>query len=351
MRVVVVGATGNVGTSVLESLAGEGAVDEVVGIARRRPGLRMAKTSFVEADIAEDDLEPHLRGADAVVHLAWVIQPSRDEATLHRINVGGSARLFDAAARAGVPAIVYASSIGAYAPGPKNRAVDESWSTAGIPSSWYSRHKSAVERILDGFEAVHPEVRVVRLRPALVFKREAASGIRRLFIGPLLPSPLLRRGLVPLLPAPARGRAQAVHSKDLADAYRRAILDEDARGAYNVAAEPVLDMGEVARLLGARTVPVPAAVIRAATDATWRAHLQPTPPGWLDLALGVPIMDTGRIRRELAWSPRRTSSEAFLELFAGLRESAGLDTPPLAPDTGGPLRLRELLSGVGGTSR
>ncbi len=351
MRVVVVGATGNVGTSLLESLAGEERVDEVVGIARRRPGLRVAKTSFVQADIARDDLAPHLAGADVVVHLAWVIQPSHDEATLHRINVGGSARLFDAAARAGVAAIVYASSIGAYAPGPKDRAVDESWSTAGIPSSWYSRHKAAVERILDGFEAVHPEIRVVRFRPALVFKREAASGIRRLFIGPLLPSPLLRRGLVPVLPAPPRARVQAVHSKDLGDAYRLAILDDEARGAFNVAAEPVLDIAEVARLLGARTVPVPTGVIRAAADVSWRARLQPTPPGWLDLGLGVPIMDSTRARRELGWNPRRTSSEAFLELFAGLRDSAGIDTPPLAPDTGGPLRLRELLTGVGGTSR
>ena len=70
MRVVVVGATGNVGTSLLEALAGDEAVGEVVGVARRRPGLKVAKTTFVEADIAKDDLEPHFRGADAVVHLA-----------------------------------------------------------------------------------------------------------------------------------------------------------------------------------------------------------------------------------------------------------------------------------------
>jgi UDP-glucose 4-epimerase len=350
VRVVVVGATGNVGTSLLEVLAGEDRVDEVIGVARRRPGLRVAKTTFVEADIAEDDLEPHLRGADALVHLAWLIQPSHDEHTTQRVNVGGSARLFDAAARAGVKSIVYASSVGAYAKGPKDRPVDESWSTAGIASSFYSRHKAAVERILDGFEAVHPDIRVVRIRSGLVFKREAASGIRRLFIGPLLPSPLLRRGLVPILPAPERARVQAVHSKDLGDAYRLALLS-DVRGAFNVAADPVLDIDEIARLLGARTVPVPASVIRAAADATWRARLQPTPPGWLDLGLGVPIMDVGRARRELRWSPRRTSSEAFLELFAGLRDSAGIDTPPLAPDTSGPLRLRELLTRVGGTSR
>src|SRR5205814_6220334 len=143
-------------------------------------------------------------------HLAWLIQPSRDESVTHATNVEGSQRVFDAAARAGVPALVYASSVGAYAPGPKDRAVDESWPTTGISSSFYARHKAAVERILDSFEDVHPEIRVVRLRPGLIFKRAAATGIRRLFAGPLLPSQLVRRELIPIVPSHPRLVFQAV---------------------------------------------------------------------------------------------------------------------------------------------
>ena len=71
----------------------------------------------------------------------------------------GSRRVFSAAAAAGVPALVYASSVGAYSPGPKDRAVDESWPTGGIKTSFYSRHKAEVEQLLDVFEAEHPEVR------------------------------------------------------------------------------------------------------------------------------------------------------------------------------------------------
>ena len=84
---------------------------------------------------------------------------------------------------------------------------------------------------------------------------------------------------------------------------------------------------------------------------TWRARLQPTPEGWVDLALGVPVMDTGRARRELGWSPRRTGGEALRELLDGLRRSDGLPTPPLDPRTGGPLRVREVLTGLGGSAR
>jgi UDP-glucose 4-epimerase len=350
MRVAVTGATGNVGTSLLTALAGDDAVDEIVGIARRRPGISFPRTRWVCADVTRDDLVGAFRGADAVVHLAWLIQPSHDRETTRAVNVEGSRRVFDAAAAAGVPALVYASSVGAYSPGPKDRRVDESWPTDGIPTSFYSRDKAQVESILDSFELANPDMRVVRLRPGLIFKGDAASGIRRLFAGPLLPTPLLRRRLIAVVPALERLRFQALHSLDVGEAYRLAVL-RDVRGAFNVAAEPVLDPVELGRLLGARPVAVPERALRAAVTASWRLRLQPTPPGWLDLALGVPLMDTTRAREELRWSPAHTSGEALLELIDGMRRGNGLDTAPLAPGGAGPLRAREFLTGVGGRSR
>jgi UDP-glucose 4-epimerase len=352
MRVVVTGATGNVGTAVLRALGGEEAVEEIVGVARRRPdGPPPAKTTWAQADVSRDDLEPLLRGADCVVHLAWLIQPSRDESVTYATNVTGSARVFAAAARAGVSSVVYASSIGAYAPGPKDHGVDEAWPTTGIPSSFYARHKAAVERELDRFEREHPDVRVVRLRPGLIFQRAAATGIRRLFVGPLLPGALVRPELLPLVPRHPRLRAQAVHSDDVADAYRRAVVRPDARGAYNVAAEPPLDGDVVARLLGARAVDVPARMLRAGAALSWLLRLQPSEPGWVDMGLAVPLMDCSRVRDDLGWTPAHSAEEAFLELLAGLRDGAGHPTPPLDPRTSGPLRVREVLTGVGRTSK
>src|SRR5579862_5862130 len=126
MRVVVVGATGNVGTSVLTSLASDPSVEEIVAVARHPARLEQARTTFVAADVTRDALAPIFRGAAAVVHLAWVIQPSRRAALLHDVNVNGSERVARAVLEAGVPALVYASSVGAYSPGPKDRTVDES---------------------------------------------------------------------------------------------------------------------------------------------------------------------------------------------------------------------------------
>ena len=337
MRVVVVGATGNVGTSLLEALAGEPDVS-VLGLARRLPQLELPNIEWAAADVASSDLVPHFRGADCVVHLAWLIQPSRDPQKMRLANVHGSMRVFEAVGEAGIPALVYASSVGAYSPGPKDRPVDESWPTDGIRSSLYSRHKAEVERILDAFERDRPETRVVRLRPGLIFKREAASGIRRLFAGPFLPTALVRPGLVPFVPDIPRLRFQGVHSRDVGEAYRLAVFG-DVRGAFNIAADPVLDPPELARLLRARRLRMPARLLRGAATLTWRLHLQPTPPGWLDLALAVPLLDVTRARSELGWVPRRRADEALLELMEGIRVGAGAPTPPLDPAT----RVRELV--------
>jgi UDP-glucose 4-epimerase len=346
MRVVVTGASGNVGTSVLEALAGEPEVKEVVGLARRVPDADFPKVEWVGADVTESELTPIFSGADAVVHLAWAIQPSRNEGVTERINVGGTRQVLDAVARAGVETLVYASSVGAYSPGPKRRQVDESWPVDGIPTSFYSRHKAAVETLLDAFERREPAVRVVRLRPGLIFKSEAASEIRRLFAGPFLPGFLVQKRLIPVLPRVPRLRFQAVHSRDVGDAFRRALV-RDVHGAFNIAAEPEIGVEELCELFGARSVPLPAGALRAAANLSWKLRLQPSSPGWVDLALGVPAMDTSRAREQLGWEPTKTSLEALGDLLEGMRHAEGAPTPPLEATAGGPLRVRELTTGVG----
>jgi len=346
MRVAIVGATGNVGTSLLRSLIRDPQIDSIVGIARRRPSLRLEKVEWAEADVVRSDLVPLLRGADVVVHLAWLIQPSRDRTVTKAVNQDGSRRVFAATAEAGVPALVYASSVGAYSPGPKEYGVDETWPTNGIETSFYSVDKAATERVLDSFEEEHPNVRVVRLRPGLIFKREAGSEVRRLFTGPFLPTSLVRPGLVKVVPDIPGLRFQCLHSYDVAEAYRLAITTE-ARGAFNVAADPVLDPPTLAEMFGARLVKVSPRTVRSFARLTWKARLQPTPEGWVDLALQSPLLDTKRARGDLGWEPRYTSKQALLDLMTGIRTRYGIDTPPLHPQAGGPSRLREIATGVG----
>lgn len=345
LHVVVTGASGNVGTSVVEALSADPAVGSILGMARREPRWSCPKLDWACVDLAGDAIDRYVSGADVVIHLAWLFQPARDPVTTWRANVSGGINVFEAVARTGVPALVYASSVGAYSPGPKDGRVTETWSTHGWPAAAYTREKAYLERYLDGFGAHDPGIRVVRMRPGFLFKRESASEQRRLFAGPLITGGLARPALVPFVPDVPGLRVQALHTSDAAEAYRRAALG-DADGAFNLAAEPVLDARVLAELLGARTVPMPRWAVRGPLAAAWHLHAVPAPPELFDAVLRLPLMDTGKARRELGWAPRYSSTDATEEFLAGLRAGAGMPTPPLTPRVEGG-RLHELRTGVG----
>lgn len=335
MRIVVVGGSGNVGTAVLRRLAGD---HQLVGVSRRtpRPVPPYRDVEWHELDLADEDcLDPltdALRGADAVVHAAWLVQPSHDEDAMRRTNIDGTDRVCAAVARAAVPHLVYLSSVGAYSRARKDRPVTESWAVDGISSSTYSRHKAAVEHLLDVVTTHHPELVLTRLRPGLIMQRAAASEIHRFFLGRFVPRPLLRLAAarrLPVLPLPARLVLQFVHADDVAQAVDLAIAGR-AGGAFNLAAEPTLGPAELAALVGARRLPLPERVLRAAATATWRTRLQPTDAGWVDLALGAPVMDTTRATDVLGWRPRHSATDTVRELVTGLADGAGRDaSPPL----------------------
>jgi UDP-glucose 4-epimerase len=343
VRVVVVGASGNAGSALLRALHAAPEVTSVVGLSRRRPDLEAEPFRGVEwyqRDVALpavpgvglrdqvliDDLAEVFSGADAVVHLAWLIQPNRQRALLRRTNVDGTRHVARAAAAAGVPHLVVASSVGAYTPVHDDVPRDEGWATGGTRTSHYSVDKAAQERVLHEVELAHPEMVVTRLRPALIFQPDAGSEIARYFLGPLVPRRLLRPGTLPLVPLPTGLRLQAVHADDAARAYLAAVLHRDsARGAFNIAHEQVLRADDLAGVLDhGRSVGVPAAALRPLVSAAYDLRLVPTDPGWLDMAMGAPLMSTDRARTLLGWEPLHTAADSLADVLHGMADRRGL---------------------------
>ncbi|WP_167198774.1 NAD-dependent epimerase/dehydratase family protein [Brevibacterium pigmentatum] len=352
MRVAVIGATGNVGTAVLDVLGRTPEITSVLGISRRMPDTEAEPYSGCEwrsIDIAaassegtaHRDLTEALTGADAVIHLAWLIQPNSDRDLLRRVNVDGTARVAAAVAAAGVPHLVVASSVGAYSPDDSMDKRDEEWPTEGIRSSHYSVDKAAQERVLDDFCADHPEITVTRLRPALIFGAPAASEIQRYFLGTWMPVQLLRAGRLPFLPLPAGLRGvQAVHSTDVARAYVASVLRRRS-GAFNICADDVLHPKDLAELLDhGRHIPVPNGAVRAALGMGHSSSLVAADAGWLDMGLHVPLMDNGRARRELGWEPEYSAMDAARELLKGMADGEGAASVPLRPRDVEHTRLR-----------
>ncbi|MBD7951345.1 NAD-dependent epimerase/dehydratase family protein [Oerskovia rustica] len=345
MRVVVVGASGNVGSALLRRLAGDPVVTSVVGVASRVPRADGSSTVVPPFDTAEwarcDLTDPEevvasrlagaFVGADAVVHLAWAIDPAHDREELARVNVEGTRRVAAAAARAGVGHLVVASCASACSPAFDDTPRDEYWPTAGIAGSVSSAQKAEVEEILDRFSAEHPGVVVTRVRAPFTFQRDAASEVSRLFFGRLLPAPLRRKGHLPTLVWPRGMRLQVVHADDLADAYREILVGRHP-GTFNVAAPGVLTGPDVAAIVSqGRLREVSPGSLRRMVALAWAARLVPLDPGWFDVALAVPVLDTSRARRLLRWAPVHDARATVTEVVGGLVEGAGTQSPPLLP--------------------
>jgi nucleoside-diphosphate-sugar epimerase len=348
MKVVIVGASGNIGSALIRELADRG--HDIIGVARRRPEVTplataLASVRWESADIATSALDPIVAGADAVVHLAWLFQPSHDPDLTWSTNAVGTRRLLDAVARHHVPAVIVNSSIAAYSPS-DGRRVDESWPTDGPSSAAYAREKAYVERVLDIFELEHPDIRVVRMRPAFVFQRSAATEQRRIFGGPLLPARLLDPKLIPLLPVPRGLQMQAVHSGDLARALAM-VVEQPVSGAFNITTDDILDRDALAEVFSARALDVPPKLVRHALGAAWALHLVPAPANLFDALMRLPMMSAERARTELSWEPEHTGREALEAFLEGARHGAGSALPPLDPESSGPLRSAEFGSGVG----
>jgi UDP-glucose 4-epimerase len=330
MRIVITGASGNVGTALLRRLGAED--HELVGIARRTPEGSYGAVEWVAVDLTKDSclrvLEHAFDGADAVVHLAWGFQPSHDLAYLEELGVGGTRRVLAAAAAARVPHLVHMSSIGAYSPKQDDRPVDETWPTDGVRSSRYSVHKAAAERLLDDFEKAGQPTLVSRLRPGIIGQRSAGSALLRYAVPAIVPATVLDH--VPVLPLDRRLTLPMVHADDVADAIARE-LGRRVGGAFNLAADPPITTERIAAALGARVVHVPSAALRPLMSAAWHLRLQQVDTGWLDMGFALPLLDTSRAARELGWAASVDAETVLREVLAGMRDRASDRTPVLRP--------------------
>ncbi len=327
LRVAVTGATGTVGTALLAQLAARDDIGAVTAVAsRERPLRRMpAGVTYVAVDVRDRrGLDRALRGADAVVHLAFSLYGvRRGGRALHDINVGGSANVVAAARAAGARRLVYTSSAVVYGPGPPGRPpIDETAAVRPDERHFYARHKGEVERLLRG--PAGSGLELVVLRPCAVVGPHAfgaaAHGLPRPLPGvadlgrAAFGAGLLRPWVVgPGVPL------QFVHEADVAAAIVAALVGDDVAGTYNLAGDGALDGGEVVRALGLRSLPVPAAAVRAATRLLAAAPVPPVPAGQWPWLLTYPLLlDTTAARTRLGWRPRHDSVAALVSLRAAL---------------------------------
>jgi nucleoside-diphosphate-sugar epimerase len=326
--VAVTGPTGDIGRAFMRALERSRDVQAIRAMGRRAvdpeaEGWR--KTAYLRGDVLDRTaVDALLAGADAVVHLAFSIMGAGGDDG-QRVNLEGSRNVFSAAVAAGVPRLVYTSSVAAYGFHPGNPSpLTESVPPRGTSGHAYSAGKAEVEKLL-GDLTRGSATAVYVFRPCIVAGPDALmfiSSIPYVQLGERMPQALWRLlDAAPLLKPviPDNGVSfQLVHHDDVASALRAAALGRGKPGVYNLAGPGTLTMRDLAEDLGWYAVPVPELAVDAAAELA-RLPFVPEKAQWIN-ALRVPVvMDTTKAERELRWRPRYGARETLRATIAEAR--------------------------------
>jgi nucleoside-diphosphate-sugar epimerase len=289
------------------------------------------KVSYRRGDILDRGaLAALFDGADVAVHLAFAIFGGREET--RRINLQGTRNTFEAAIKAGVQRLIYASSVAAYGFHPENpQPLTEEVPARGSEGFYYSQQKAELEDLLDEL-LLDSEVEAYVFRPCIVAGPRATMLIEQTVeaVRVVDPVPLLRRGVeklplvAPILPDPGTS-LQLVHHDDVAQAMAAAICGDGPPGAYNLAGDGDVRVRDIAGELGWRWVPVPRPAVSIGTAAARRLSFASPKLEWAIAADTPVLMDTAKARRDLGWKPRHDAQETLAETVAGARDKGLLD--------------------------
>jgi UDP-glucose 4-epimerase len=305
LTVAVTGPTGDLGRAFIRTLERSREVERIIGMARRPfdPAAHgWKRTEYRRGDVLDRaSVETLVESADVVVHLAFIVVKASAE-TRH-INVEGSRNVFEAAVAAGARRLVYASSVAAYGFAEVDGLLTEDLPALGHARHPYSAHKAEVEAALaDALAGGETEAWV--LRPSIVAGPDAPTFVEQVRWPDRLPGPLgTLAGAVAVLPD-AGVRFQLVHHDDVATALRAGVLGRGEPGAYNIAADGEVTVGDLADALGYQTVPMPRLAVEAASEVVARLPFLPEEAAWVEALRRPVLMDTSKARRLLTWRPR-----------------------------------------------
>ena len=300
--VAVTGAAGYVAGRLIEGLVQDDRVERVLGFDVRRPSISSKKFVFDEIDVRNPAIESRLRGVDVLVHLAFIMDPIKDEAEMRDVNVNGSQNVFKGAARAGVKKVVYTSSAVVYGAHPDNDVplTETSPLRANLDFS-YPAHKLEVEYVVKEIGQEHPELDWVVFRPAIVFGPNVDSAWAHMLESPVL---LGVQGYDPPL--------QFVHEDDVGRALGWAAT-EDVTGYFNLAPEGWLEADEVLAIIGRKRRDLPEPLAFALADRLWGLGMIEAPAGMLHYLMHPWVVSSEKLRGA-GFEVRRSNFETLTEV-------------------------------------
>jgi nucleoside-diphosphate-sugar epimerase len=297
MKVLVTGATGVYGRSVVERLHRAG--HYVVAMARKAPKSLPPGVRFAAADVSDlSAVTAAMKGCEVVVHLAFVVTPIKDREESRRISVGGTSNILEAMQRTGARRLVSASSAMSYGANPDNPALfTEQHEQRPAPDYVYGTDKVAAERLI-----IESGIDAVIARTAVTVGRNIDNLLVDIFAAPAIVG--------------IKGvdiRYQLVHQDDIGRFFALAC-EQGPPGPVNVSPPDFLPLHRIAEILGKRYVEVSAAQALKAIEFMWKHDLADITPGEAAGISYLPRMATDRLRDEWGFECAWSTAEAVLDL-------------------------------------
>jgi UDP-glucose 4-epimerase len=304
MRYVITGGAGYIGSRLVDLLSRREETERIVICDLAPPAVYLPKTQFERVDVRDREAVRATlgrAGADALIHLAFILNPSHDEHFMYDVDVNGTHNVLEAAAAAGTGQVLVTSSSTAYGAFPDNPVpLTEDDPVRGVPSFPYARDKTESDRLCQLWAAAHPDRVMTIVRPCIVFGPNVHNYLVRLWTK------------VPFSPDAGHldNPIQFVHEDDLVEAMSALLLGRHA-GAFNVAGDGLMTLRESYEMIGTPIRRMPLRAYRTLARATWAARLSEAPPGQIEFAQHPWVASNEKLKRVAGWSPRHTSRETF----------------------------------------
>ncbi|HYU59230.1 MAG TPA: NAD-dependent epimerase/dehydratase family protein [Solirubrobacterales bacterium] len=326
MRYVITGGSGYIGGRLTELLVKRDETERVVNVDVRAPAVPWPKTEFVSGDVRDRARIRELlerEQPDALIHLAFLLNPIRDEGRMYDIDVNGTLSVLWAASDAGVEHVLVTSSASAYGAWPDNPVpIAEDHPVRGQPDFSYARDKAEADRLCQLWAADHPDRVMTIVRPTIVFGPNVDNYISRSW----------EISFMPIMDG-VEAELQLVHEDDVVSALT-SLLDEKAAGAFNLTADGTMTWRESAELVGLKTREMSFKTVYRIYSWAWKLHAPnvESPAGNLHFLHHPWIVSNEKLKATTGWEPQYDTRQTFeLTMRAkGLMERS-TSVPPTTP--------------------